>query len=867
MKTGTNLNILLLMCCLSVGILVSANTTRGEEPVYFADTILKTVVERKLGVSEPTSTDMLALTTLKANNSAITDLTGLEYATNLTVLELVNHRISDMSVIAGLKNLTELSLGYNRIGDISAVAGLTRLTSLSLSKNRISDISAVAGLTNLTELYLYDNQISDISAVGGLTNLTKLYLYGNRISDISAVAWLTNLTELHLGDNQVSDISAVAGLENLKRLSLNNNRISDISPADGLTNLTHLHLQDNQIRDISVLLGLTNLIYLRLRRNPLSQNSCDIYIPQIRENNPGMTVYYDPYVQYTLMISSTAGGFVSVPGEGVFPYDYGGTLPIVASADTGYHFVFWTGTAVDAGSVVNPTAANTTVKLYSDYMLKAHFAMDRCVIYVDDDATGLNDGSSWADAYMYLQDALTNADNSAKPVEIRVAQGIYKPDRGVGITQGDWNATFRLINGVTLKGCYAGCGETDPNARDIRLHQTILSGDLNGDDPVVYDRGDFWHDRMWSDNSHHVVTTRQTNDSAVLDGFQITSGYCLGSPPIVFDPPAFYGGGLAIIAASPTVVDCTFAGNAVTAGGGAIVNLEGSSPTLVNCKFERNYAGSGGAISNSNSKLKLIKCHFYQNFASGGGAISGSRDGSIDLRNCSFVQNTAKYSGGAIDVPSVGGRIGPEIIKQSCFARAENCIFAGNTVDSAAWWACGIVCGCAWLTNCTFSGNRVSCGSVAAGDTFLENCIIWGNFVTGQPSSGVRSLTYHCCIQDSTFYLPGNGNIYSDPYFASPGYWADSDDPNIPAETNDPNSIWVDGDYHLKSQAGRWNPNSRTWVTDDVTSPCIDAGDPGTPIGLEPLPNGGIINMGAYGGTPQVSMSLSTVGNSVEIAK
>ena len=833
MKTGTNLNIWLLMCCLSIGILDSANTTSGEEPVYFADTILKTIVERKLGVSEPTSTDMLALTTLNANNWSITDLTGLEYATNLTVLELVNHRISDMSVIAGLKNLTELSLGYNRIGDISAVAGLTRLTRLSLSRNRISDISAVAGLTNLTELYLYDNQIGDISAVGGLTNLTELYLYGNRISDISAVA----------------------GLENLTRLSLNNNGISDISPAAGLTNLTHLHLHDNQIRDISALLGLTNLTYLKLRRNPLSQNSCEIYIPQIRENNPGMTVYYDPYVQYTLMISSTAGGSVSVPGEGVFHYDYGGIRPIVAGADTGYHFVYWTGTALDAGSVANPTAANTTVKLYSDYTLKAHFAMDRGVIYVDDDATGSNDGSSWADAYTYLQDALADADNSAKPVEIRVAQGIYKPDRGVGITHGNRNATFRLINGVTLKGGYAGCGEPDPNARDIRLHETILSGDLNGDDTDVYDPGDFWHDRMWSDNSHHMVTTSETNESAVLHGFKITSGYCLGPPPIVFDPPAYHGGGMVIIAASPTVVDCTFAGNAVTAGGGAVVNLEGSSPTLVNCKFERNYAGSGGAISNSNSKLKLIKCHFYQNFASGGGAISGSRDGSIDLRNCSFVQNTAKYSGGAIDAPSVGGRIGPEIIKQSCFARAENCIFAGNTVDSAAWWASGIVCGCVWLTNCTFSGNRVSCGIVAASDTLLESCIIWGNFVTGQPSPGEHSLTYHCCIQDSTFEPPGNGNIYSDPYFARPGYWADSDDPNIPDETNDPNSVWVDGDYHLKSQAGRWDSNSQTWVIDDVTSPCIDAGDPSTPVGLEPLPNGGIINMGAFGGTDEASKS------------
>ena len=62
-------------------------------------------------------------------------------------------------------------------------------------------------------------------------------------------------------------------------------------------------------------------------------------------------------------------------------------------------------------------------------------------------------------------------------------------------------------------------------------------------------------------------------------------------------------------------------------------------------------------------------------------------------------------------------------------------------------------------------------------------------------------------------------------------------------------------DYHLKSQAGRWDPNSQIWIQDGVTSSCIDAGDPMSPIGFEPFPNGGIINMGAYGGTTEASKS------------
>jgi len=103
----------------------------------------------------------------------------------------------------------------------------------------------------------------------------------------------------------------------------------------------------------------------------------------------------------------------------------------------------------------------------------------------------------------------------------------------------------------------------------------------------------------------------------------------------------------------------------------------------------------------------------------------------------------------------------------------------------------------------------------------------------------------------------GEGNIDEDPLFVNPGYWADDNDPNIVVEPNDPNAVWIEGDYHLKSQAGRWDPNSETWVIDDMTSPCIDAGDPNSPIGDEPFPNGGIINMGAYGGSSQASKSFN----------
>jgi hypothetical protein len=63
------------------------------------------------------------------------------------------------------------------------------------------------------------------------------------------------------------------------------------------------------------------------------------------------------------------------------------------------------------------------------------------------------------------------------------------------------------------------------------------------------------------------------------------------------------------------------------------------------------------------------------------------------------------------------------------------------------------------------------------------------------------------------------------------------------------------GDYHLLSERGRYWPRYDLWVHDQMASPGVDGGDPAIPPGDEPMPNGGRINMGAYGGTPYASMS------------
>jgi hypothetical protein len=147
------------------------------------------------------------------------------------------------------------------------------------------------------------------------------------------------------------------------------------------------------------------------------------------------------------------------------------------------------------------------------------------VLYVDDDAPPGGNGSSWQTAFRYLQDALTAAATAEKPLEIRVAQGVYKPDQGVGQTAGDRLASFDLFSGVVLKGGYAGVDTPDPDVRDTKLYETVLSGDLAGNDVEVSDPRGIAGEPTRSENSCNVVRIMHASDVR-MEGLTITGGAC-----------------------------------------------------------------------------------------------------------------------------------------------------------------------------------------------------------------------------------------------------------------------------------------------------------------------------------------------------
>jgi predicted outer membrane repeat protein len=465
-------------------------------------------------------------------------------------------------------------------------------------------------------------------------------------------------------------------------------------------------------------------------------------------------------------------------------------------------------------------------------------------IYVDGRATGANNGTCWADAYVFLQDALADADQSGKPVYVRVGQGVYQPDRSAAEPNGtgDRMTTFRLINGVTIQGGYAGLGHIEPNTRDIELYETILSGDLKGDDANVANPEDLLREVTRSDNSFSVILAIDINGSAVLDGLTVSGG---NDPAVCRSGPCAGGAGLRNLRASPTIQRCTFTANAAGAGGG-ICNYEESSPIISNCSFTRN-SGTGGGIYGGQPVVR--GCSFLGNYGWGGGAVAFCNG---PISQCEFVGNVAEKSGGAI--AGYSGVISDCVFsfnlagKQGGVMDAEyedtptlrNCILTGNSAEERGGAVVIHYDSTVTIANCTFSANSATNGRAFAcysyhvehppSRLFITNSILFdgGDEVWTDDDSTV--VVTHSNVEGG---FPGDGNIDADPCFAD--------------AAND--------DYHLKSQGGRYDPNEGRWTTDEVTSPCIDAGDPMTPIGPEPFPNGGIVNMGAYGGTAEASNS------------
>ena len=363
-----------------------------------------------------------------------------------------------------------------------------------------------------------------------------------------------------------------------------------------------------------------------------------------------------------------------------------------------------------------------------------------------------------------------------------------------------------------------------------------------------------------------------------FDSIQEAINYALSSETIIVLPGTYTGNGNRNIDFSgknvklksengpkTCIIDCQYAGqgfiflngelqealiegftimNAKAFYGAGICCTNGSSPTITNCVIRNCLAfvwgfygdgGTGGGLFlESGSDITLNDCLFEDNLASIAGGGIYNYYGKLTCNNCSFINNGSGDTGGGI------------CNLYSPSMTSTHCIFTGNftVLEGGAMY---VEESSATITNCTFASNSAAYGGAIACDYYysywgfgsdlgISNSIIWNetDSIYNNDDSSI-TISYSDVKKPGSSAWQGIGNINKNPQFA------------------DPNN----SDYHLKSQAGRWNPRSQIWVLDDVTSPCIDAGDPASEIGDEPAPNGERINMGFYGGTSEASMSSS----------
>ena len=506
------------------------------------------------------------------------------------------------------------------------------------------------------------------------------------------------------------------------------------------------------------------------------------------------------------------------------------------------------------------------------------------IIYVDRDATGTNNGSSWANAFTSLQSALDVAGTGA---EIWVAEGTYiptKPSDG-----GDpRSATFRFDRnqGIAIYGGFAGT-ETTRSQRDWVAHPTILSGDLAGNDgPNFANNGE---------NSYHVLNISYTEGPVIIDGFTIRGGNAnkgedcsnlggahrchsnggginnvnMASPTlanlIIQDNYALReGGGMYNFCDSnPSLKNITFSGNQAGVAGGGLTdvghptdpNCPPSQLTLTDVVFEGNSAQFGGGMVSNRSKPTLTNVTFSSNTASSvGGAMYNTDDSLATLNNVTFNGNMANIYGGAIyntddsdptlnNVIFSGNRAssGGGIFNEGSNPILTNALFSGNRATAAEGGAMRNLDSDITLKNATFSGNTaiVGGGIYNSGDSHLEihNSILWGNSGgnTDQeaqlfmaPDVNNQATVSYSLIQGGVY--AGTGNVSTDPLFLD-----------------------VDG------------PDNIVGTTDDdlrlgLNSPAIDKGNaaacPTADLRGVARPQGAGCDMGAYEANYSLQVSL-----------
>jgi predicted outer membrane repeat protein len=359
-------------------------------------------------------------------------------------------------------------------------------------------------------------------------------------------------------------------------------------------------------------------------------------------------------------------------------------------------------------------------------------------IYVDANALGANDGSSWANAFSRLQDALTIAGVTnpdcfgSSRVEVWTAPGVYRPDVGMAETVGSENASFFLRRNVDLIGGLP-VGASSVLQQDVAANVSVLTGELSTPGARAL---------------HVVRAAGLIGASTSIDGFTIEKGRAQG----VSSADAGRGGGLLAVGGDHPVVvrNCTFRENEARLSGGALhADLYHTLLDVERCQFIDNLVtnsggnGGGAAAFTGAVSATFRDCTFTDNSAphSGGGAIADYSEKALLIEDCEFRSNSAPLGyGGAIAhfaaTPGAGSQPTFLTVRRSSFA--DNVASRGGAIAAQR----SDLSESSWSNNtASLHGGAIHLTAATGWGSTLTACKLSGNTTT---SSGGRGGSIYC---------------------------------------------------------------------------------------------------------------------------
>ena len=665
----------------------------------------------------------------------------------------------------------------------------------------------------LTSLEASGRKISDLTGLEYAKNLQTLRLTHNQIGDLSPLSSLKNLWKLVPNNNHISDLSPLSSLRQLKYLDIHENRISDLSPLASLTNLEFLNIHDNEIYDLSPLASLANLRFLNLQENDIRSIHDLSQMTQLTSLLLGKNYIDDLSGLSNLINLETLTLFLN-------KFE---SIRSLSTLTQLYDLSLFSNDVSDVG----PLATLSNLQYLNLFENKVS------------DITALLELKNLRELDLELNDRLTNeayADHIPRIYENNRKVIIYyspnaNPPTRVVASQGTYDDKVRLAWEAHPNGpAYTSLYQVSKSISRDGIRSPIMGWQtsLSFDDMDIERNTRYYY---WI----QVAVSQQGSASGPYSA--PTLGYTYqGENRILF---------VNNVNSDPDIQDGTVEhpfdqiqeAIEIAPPNATIMVHEGIYKESISL-LGKNISLIGG--DPNDNRLPVIQGHEGRPLVS----FVNNEEPSCLLAGFVLTRDTNEPSSA--------------IYCQSSSPTIINCLIVGNHTLGTTSEASTIVChdSNALFINCTIADNTTN-GDAAAllidtSDILLTNSIVWNNFPGTLLVSGNSKPTVSYNSIDGLWpdllIEEAMGNIVEDPLFVQHGYWIDQ---------NSLHPTWVPGDYHLMSEAGHWDDQSQTWKTDNLSSPCIDRANPETVLGKEPVPHGDIVNMGAYGGTSQASLSLT----------